>query len=164
MKTLKYFTIKNSGIHNKGVFASENIPKNTKIIGYVGKKITKAVSEKRADKNLERSKSNPSHGAVYIFELNKKYDIDGNVSYNLARFINHSCNPNCFTEVTKGHIWIKALKDIKKGEELSYDYGYSIEDWQDHPCKCGSHNCAGFIVDSRQRWRLKNKILELKSL
>ena len=85
-------------------------------------------------------------GLVYIFELNKRYDIDGNVSYNTAKYINHSCAPNCEPEIIRGHIWIIALRNIMKGEELTYNYGYGFEDYQDHECRCGSDNCIGYIL------------------
>ena len=64
---------------------------------------------------------------MYIFELNSKYDIDGSYLYNKARYINHSCNPNCEVEISRGHIWIVSRKRIKKGQELSYDYGYEFD-------------------------------------
>ncbi len=86
--------------------------------------------------------------------MNKKFDIDGNVSWNPARLINHSCDPNCETEGDDDHIWIEAMRDIKKGEELSYDYCFDVDDYEEHPCKCGSKNCCGFIVDEKKRGKL----------
>ena len=91
-----------------------------------------------------------------MFNLNSRYDLDGDFEYNTARLINHSCNPNC--EVTgKGlKLWIFALRDIKRGEELSYDYGFGFdEDFKQFPCKCGAKNCVGYIVRSESRWRIK---------
>jgi SET domain-containing protein len=75
----------------------------------------------------------------------------------LSRFINHSCDPNCRAEHDRGHIWIIAVGDIRPGEEITYDYGFSLADWADNPCRCGSANCAGFIVSQGQRWRLRRK-------
>lgn len=147
--------IGNSKIHNSGIYAKEDIPKGAKVIEYIGEKITKEESEKRADNQLEVSKSNPELGAVYIFELDDEYDIDGNVDYNPARFINHSCSPNCEVDITDGHIWIIAIKDIKKGEEITYNYQYDIEDYQDHPCRCGSPNCVGYILDEEHWDKIK---------
>jgi SET domain-containing protein len=81
--------VKNSRIHGRGVFAKCDIPKGTRIIEYVGEKITKAESDRRAEKFLEKAKKKGS-GAVYIFQLNQRYDIDGNVTWNPARLINHA--------------------------------------------------------------------------
>lgn len=160
--TSKYIVVKSSGIHNKGIFAKTDIPKGTKIIEYVGEKITKKESEKRGDMVIEESKNDKTKGSVYIFELNKKYDIDGYPLYNTARWINHSCDPNCETENINGHIWIIAIKDIKKGEELSYDYGYCLECYEDHPCKCGSKSCVGYIVSEEHRIKLKRLLAKKK--
>lgn len=150
--------VRNSGIHNKGVFAKKDISKGTKIIEYVGEIITKAESDKRAEEQLKSSKNHTKDGGVYIFELNKKYDIDGKVKWNPAKYINHSCNPNAETENIKGHIWIIALKDIKKSEEITYNYGYALEDYQEHPCLCGSKNCVGYIVAEEHWSKLKRKL------
>ena len=94
---------------------------------------------------------------IVIYIDNKKYLLDGDFKYNTARLINHSCNPNCeVREEKKPGIWITAIKDIKKNEELSYDYGFSFYcDYKDHICKCGSKNCAGFIIREGSRWRLR---------
>lgn len=160
--TSEYIRVSRSGIHNKGVFAAKDIPKGTKVIEYVGEKITKAVSDKRADRDIDLNKENPDeNGAVYIFELNKRYDIDGNVPYNTAKYINHSCNPNCETDIIRGKIWIIAIKDIKNGEEITYDYGYDLDNWEDHPCKCGSDNCIGYIV-REEDWPKLKRILAKK--
>lgn len=158
----EHIVVEKSKIHSTGVFAKKFIPKNTKIIEYVGEKITKKESDKRADIQLELHKNNKhDDGAVYIFTLNKTHDIDGNVSWNTAKWINHSCDPNCETENIRGHIWIIALRDINKGEEISYDYGYDIDNYDEHPCHCGSEHCIGYIVSEKQRPKLK-KILSRK--
>lgn len=157
------FVVKNSGIHHKGVFAARDIKKGTKIIEYVGRKLTKKESDVVYEEQLKKHEQDKNQGTVYIFELNKKYDIDGNVEWNTAKYINHSCNPNCEVEIIKDHIWIIALRDIKKGEELSYDYGYDLENYEDHECKCGSDNCVGYIV-SQEDWPKLKKILAKKKL
>ena len=107
-------------------------------------------------------------GSVYIFELNKKYDIDGSPLYNKARYINHSCDPNCEVDIVNNEIWISSIKNIKKGEELSYDYGYEFdsEDYKDHSCKCGSDNCIGYIISSddwKKFGKYINKIIKNNS-
>ncbi len=156
-----YIKVRKSGIHNKGVFAKRDIPKGTRIIEYVGEKITKAEADDRAEKVIEEHKKKEKKGSVYIFELNKKYDLDGYPNYNTARWINHSCDPNAEVDIIRGHIWIIAIKDIKKGEEISYDYGYDIDDFEDHPCRCGAKNCVGYIVSEVDVPKLK-KILAKK--
>tara|TARA_Y100000310_G_C20640656_1_gene793699 strand:+ start:140 stop:676 length:537 start_codon:yes stop_codon:yes gene_type:complete len=161
--TSEWITVKESAVHNKGVFAAKDIPKGTKIIEYVGERITKTESTIRADKVIDDSLRDKTKGAVYLFEINKKYDIDGNVDYNTARFINHSCDPNCEVDFEGERIFIFSIKDIKKGEELNYDYGYDIDNYEDHRCKCGAKNCIGYIV-SKEDWpKLKRKVGKKKA-
>ena len=155
----EWIEVRDSKIHGKGVYAAKDIPKDTRVIEYVGDFVTKIEADLISDKELEKSKSNPdSHGAVYLFTLNKEFDINGNVSWNTARLINHSCNPNCETDIVNNHIWIISLKDIKKGEELSYDYAYNLDNYEDHKCNCGSKNCVGYILNSDDRIRLRKKL------
>ncbi|SRR3989344_1106611 len=165
--TSEWIEIQNSKIHNKGIFAVKDIPKGTRVIEYVGEYVDKNQAEIISDKELEEAKSNPeSHGAVYLFTLNKNYDVNGNVSWNTARLINHSCNPNCESDVIHGKVWIIATKNIKKGEELSYDYGYDLDNWYDHLCNCESKNCIGYITSQNNwinlrkkfRWQKKKKL------
>lgn len=154
--------IKNSEIDRKGVFAKKDIKKGEKIIEYVGKRLTKEESDIQADRQLEMHSGNPGDvGEVYIFELNDKYDIDGFVDWNPARFINHSCSPNSETEIEDDKIWIIATEDIKKGEEISYNYGYDFEDYKDHPCKCGSTNCVKYIL-AEEHWPKIKKTKNIK--
>lgn len=148
--------IRRSRIHGSGVYARKAIAVGTRVIEYVGEKITKKEAERRCDAQLERHRSSgEQEGAVYVFQLNKRYDIDGNVPWNHARLINHSCAPNCEPEIIRGHIWIIALRDIDKGEEISYNYGYDLENWADHPCRCGAEECVGYIVAEEHRAALK---------
>ena len=144
--------VRKSKIHGNGVFATKRIKKNTKIIEYIGEKIIKSEGDKRSAKRIKKYLNSELDGSVYIFELNKKYDIDGSPLYNKARYINHSCDPNCEVEIIEEKIWITAIKDIKKTDELSYDYGYEFDsdDFRDHICKCGSKNCIRFIISSDQ--------------
>lgn len=157
-----YIVVKQSSIHNKGVFAKKDIPEATRIIEYVGERITKKESEIRSEIPLKKSKKSIKHGAVYIFELNKRYDIDGNVPYNTARFINHTCEPNCETLLISGHIWIVSIRDIKKGEELSYNYGYSFDDYERHKCYCNKTSCVGYILNEIHWHKVQHKKRKIK--
>ena len=149
---------KKSHVHGSGLFTVQNIKKGTKIIEYIGDKVTKKEGDKRADKQIKQYKKNKNNGMVYVFELNKLYDIDGSVAYNHAKLINHSCNPNCEVEIINNEIWISAIKNIKKYTELSYNYGYSYDtDYVDHICKCGSSKCVGYILDEDHWPKLKKK-------
>ena len=144
----KLYKIKKSNIDNRGLYAATNIKKNTKIIEYKGKIIT--VKETETNPKFDNDK------AIYLFNLNKKYDLDGDFKYNTARLINHSCDPNCEVDGVGLKLWIYAIKDIKKNEELTYDYGFSFDkDFRDFPCRCGAKKCVGFIVNSQSRWRIK---------
>ncbi|MGE9271536.1 MAG: SET domain-containing protein [Verrucomicrobiales bacterium] len=142
--------IRGSEIHGRGVYATQDIPAETQIIEYIGELIDKDESETRAWAQHEHAEKT-GDAAVYIFTLDKKWDIDGNVPWNTARLINHSCDPNCEAWIVGKKIFIYALRDIKKGEELSFDYGFDIECFEDHPCRCGSDDCVGYIV-SREQW------------
>ena len=144
----KLYKIKKSKIDNRGLYAATNIKKDTKIIEYKGKIIT--VKETETNPKFDNNK------AIYLFNLNKKYDLDGDFKYNTARLINHSCDPNCEVDGVGLKLWIYAVKDIKKNEELTYDYGFSFDkDYKDFPCRCGAKKCVGFIVNSQARWRIK---------
>ena len=125
-----------SRIDRQGLFAIQEIKKGARIIQYKGEKISKAEGAKRAEA-----------GNVYIFELNERYDIDGKVLTNLARYINHSCNPNCEIHTSTRTIWVVALRHIQVGEELTYNYGYDIKNYTEYPCRCGAPNCCGYILD-----------------
>lgn len=157
----KAYKVKSSKIHGNGVFAARDIAKGERILEYLGEKISKDESNKRGIKHEEIAKKSGG-GAVYIFELNDEFDIDGNFEYNDARFINHACTTNCEAENIDDTIWIVATKDIKKDEEILYNYGYAFEHFMDHPCRCGQPNCVGFIVAEADRIKLK-KVLAKKS-
>lgn len=150
-----WLAIRRSSIHGRGGYARTDISVGTRVIEYVGEKITKAESERRCDAQMERHVRNKKEGAVYVFELNKRYDVDGRVSWNTARWINHSCEPNCEPQIIRGHIWIIALRDIGEGEEITYNYGYDEQNWKDHPCRCRSKRCLGYIVGEDHRSKLQ---------
>jgi uncharacterized protein len=133
-----------SRIAGKGLFAGQDITKDTIITRYVGTKISKAQSAHAL-----------AHGNAYICYLNDRYDIDGNTLQNPARYINHSCDPNCVLQTTGRAIWVVALCDIQQGEELThrYNYAYDPEHYMEFPCCCGAKNCVGYIVDARY-WKV----------
>jgi len=157
-KTSKYIAVKESPIHSNGVFARSFIRKGTRIIEYVGEKITKRESDRRAQELYARHRKDRSCGAVYIFRLNRWHDVDGDVPYNTARLINHSCDPNCETDIIRDRIWIIATRDIKKGEEITYNYGYDLEEYEDHPCNCRTERCVGYIAEE-DLWPKLKKLL-----
>jgi SET domain-containing protein len=105
------------------------------VIEYTGERITK-------DESLRRCEA----GNEFIFSLGDEWDLDGSVSWNQARFLNHSCEPNCEAERIDGRIWIIAWCDIQTGEELTFNYGYSLEDYREHLCRCGAAGCVGYMV------------------
>jgi SET domain-containing protein len=135
-----------SKISGKGLFTAQDIKKDTRIIRYNGEKISKDESDRRANS-----------GNAYIFQFDDRYDIDGKTLKNKARYINHSCNPNSETLLTQRAIWIVALRDIKEGEELTYNYGYGMEEYEKYPCTCGAENCCGYILHPRYWEMIKEK-------
>lgn len=159
----KWVYIKDSGIHGRGVFAKRKIPNETKIMEYVGERISKKESNRRGNEQMEKAARDQTVGAVYIFDLNKKWDIDGNVPENIARFANHSCDENCEAYNIDDRIFYYTCKPIKKGEEILIDYGYALEHFVDHPCRCGADNCVGFIVAKADRKKLKKMRTDKKA-
>ena len=131
----EHLVFSKSLIHGTGAFAIRDIERETRIIEYTGERIDKAESLRRCEANNE-----------FIFTLNDQEDLDGSVSWNLARFVNHSCEPNCDAELIEDRIWIVANRDIRQGEELSFNYGFDLVDYRDHPCRCGARGCVGYIV------------------
>lgn len=146
--------VEESSIHQRGLFAIRDIKEGADIIQYIGEKISKEESTKRALEWEEKARET-GEGLVYIFELDDEWDLDGREGENPARYMNHSCDGNCEAVNCEGEIWILARKNIKKGEELVYDYGYDMEHFLDHPCRCGSDNCIGYIVSEDQRSKVR---------
>ena len=118
---------KRSKLHGWGVFALEDINKNTRIIDYDGELIDHKESLKRETKYLKR-------GEIWCFTVNRRWVRDANSGGNDARFINHACKPNCYSNIIGKTIWICAGRNIKAGEELTYDYYTDGE--QVIQCKC----------------------------
>lgn len=129
------FRVDASTVHGRGLFAVVDFAAGSFVIEYTGELITKAESLKRCEAGNE-----------YIFSLDDDTDLDGSRLDNLARFINHSCNPNCEACLEEGRIIVRAARDVSAGEELSFNYGYDLEDYKEHPCRCGAAQCVGFMV------------------
>ena len=127
--------VRKSKIEGRGVFAQAAISPESHVLTYVGE----VISKREATRRLKA-------GNPYIFTLNDSEDLDGDIPANLARYVNHSCEPNCESRHDGDEIRIYAIKDIAPKEELTMNYGYGFEDYRDHPCRCGSSKCVGFVV------------------
>jgi len=143
------FEIRASPIHGSGVFALRQIRRRTRIIEYQGERI----SHREADRRYDDDKS--AHPHVLLFTVNKRTVIDAGVGGNEARYINHSCEPNCETVIENGRVYIAARRTIRPGEELTYDYqlerdGHPKPEWaQRYACRCGTSNCRGTMLAPR---------------
>lgn len=134
--TSRLFEIRRSSIHGRGLFARHNIAAGTRVIQYVGRSIS---IDQAAELCLKQNR--------YIFKLNEQTEIDGKVSWNPARLINHSCDCNCDAEIDEcDRIWIISRRRIQRGEEITYNYGYDLEDFMNYPCRCGAATCLGYMV------------------
>ena len=143
-----WHVVRHSPIHGNGVFAARAIPAGTRIIEYGGKRI----SAKEADRRHPTNPDDPFH--TFFFSLSSGRVIDGDDHGNDAKWINHSCDPNCkSTEGRHGkRVYIVAKRDIAKGEELNYDYGLFIDDKltkklrEQYACRCGASSCRGTML------------------
>lgn len=127
--------IHKSKIHRVGIFAAEDIPVNRKVIEYRGERINRKETLRR---------SNEQASLIYLFTLDKYWTLDGAVGGSGAEFINHCCDPNIRTWITKGHILYMSNRDIRRGEELTVDYHFA-KNIETVPCFCGAKNCRGTI-------------------
>ena len=116
-----------SGIHGWGVYAVQAIHKNKRVVHYAGEKISNQESLKRERRYIRR-------GHIWCFKLTNRTVIDAGVGGNVARYINHSCRPNCYIQISDGTIWIRAARTIRKGEELTYHYNTDGDGLI--PCRC----------------------------
>jgi SET domain-containing protein len=161
--------VRNSPIHGRGVVAVKPIKKGTRILEYVGERISHAEADRRFwDKGMD-------DGHTFLFVVNHKTVIDGTHGGNDARYINHRCEANCETVTENNRIFIDAVRSIKAGEELGYDYqltwdsGDDPEELKLYTCRCGSRNCRGTMLDKlpldeqRRRDRAKKKRAKLRA-
>ena len=147
------FAVRPSPIHGLGCFALEQIEAGTRIAEYTGERITQAEADGRyAD-------DDPETHRTYLFTVDHQTVVDGGVEGNDARFINHSCAPNCVTLVEEGRIYIEALVDIQPGAELTFDYRLTVagryrKEWDTlYACHCGARTCRGTMLIRMRRQR-----------
>lgn len=148
----------NSAIHGYGVFAEVAFPPEARVVEYKGKRITHAQADRKYDGTLDS-------GHTFLFTLNDKYIVDANEGGNIARWLNHSCDPNCESEIVvdingdekKDRVFIQTMRAVKPGEELTYDYGIVLDVphtkrlKQLWACKCGSEHCTGTMLRPKPR-------------
>ncbi len=127
-------SLKTSKIHRWGVYAAEPIPKGKQVIEYIGERISRRETKRRA----ETAEFN------YLFTVDTYWTLDGSVNGSGAEFINHSCEPNIAARVIKGRIYYFTKRDIRDGEELTIDYHFPKED-ETVKCACGTTSCRGTI-------------------
>ena len=134
--------VQRSPIHNLGLYCTRDVAQNDMVIEYVGELVRPVVGDIRDDIAIEKGKS------TYMFRIDDDYIVDAMFKGNAARFMNHSCDPNCFCQVVTvegvKHIIIFAKRALTKGEEISYDYKLPIEDVK-VICHCGARNCRGYM-------------------
>jgi SET domain-containing protein len=149
--------VRNSPVHGRGVFAARNIAADTFLIEYEGERI----SEKKAAKRHGLDPENPFH--TFFFSLESGKLIDGGVDGSDARWINHACEPNCEAREEKGRVYIYSLRDLKRGEELNYDYGLILDERQTkalkkaYECRCGAPSCRGTMLAKPEKKKKKDK-------
>ena len=139
------FAVLSSPIEGRGAFAMRPFEPGDRIVEYGGERISKADSLRRCEA-----------GHAFIFALDAEWDLDGDQPDNPARFFNHCCSPNCEARLDRGIIWLIALRCIRPGEELTFDYGYDLTDYRQYRCHCGAPACCGFIVAEHLRLHLPN--------
>jgi uncharacterized protein len=148
----KSYSVRNSEIHGRGVFATQTIRKGAVIVEYKGRRAS-------WDEAMRRPDSDPADAThTMLFELDDGRLIDARVRGNAARWINHSCSPNCTTfEDTDGRVFIEAKRTIRAGEELCYDYKLTVDgrlskrERSQYVCRCGTPKCRGSLLDRRKR-------------
>ena len=141
--------VRNSPIHGRGVYATQPIKSGTRVYEYVGERITHSEADRRFWKKRH------DDGHTFLFVVNRKTVIDGSKKGNDARYINHRCEANCETITEDNRIFIEAIRNIKTGEELGYDYQLTWsesdtpEDLALYQCLCGSRKCRGTMLDAK---------------
>ncbi|HKQ97060.1 MAG TPA: SET domain-containing protein-lysine N-methyltransferase, partial [Candidatus Polarisedimenticolia bacterium] len=135
-----------SSLHGRGAFATRRIARGERVVEYLGERITHAEADARYDDAAME------HHHTFLMVATRRVVIDAAVGGNDARFINHSCDPNCEIVTERGRVFIDAIRAIEPGEELTYDYAYEREPGDDavantrYPCRCGASSCRGTIL------------------
>ncbi len=148
---LRLFEIRASSIQGEGAFAIRDIPEGLRIIEYTGERLTMLDADAR-DSDVDGERHH-----TFLFAIDDDVVIDAAVGGNAARFINHSCDPNCDAEVHEDRIWIVSLREIVAGEELAYDYAYELTERHTpavkrrYPCHCGAPTCRGTMLAKKPR-------------
>ena len=143
--------VRKSGVHGKGVFVVQPIRKGEAFIEYTGE----VIGWPEALRRHPHDPSQPDH--TFYFHLDGDQVIDGLVGGNASRWINHACAPNCEAEEGDGRVWLKALRNLKVGEELSFDYGLVIDERytaalkKRFECRCGAKACRGTMLAPKGR-------------
>lgn len=149
VKSRRRYAVRHSHIHGRGVFALAAIPKGTRLMEYLGERITHAEADRRYAKEHENSPH------TMLFAVNEKVVIDATRQGNSARYINHSCAPNCEAIEDEGRIFIETRRKIGAGEELTYDYNLVLEERHTpalkkmHACYCGARRCRGTLLGQK---------------
>ena len=156
-----YLEIRPSHIEGSGAFALKKIPKGTRIIEYTGERITHALANNRYGRDDGCCDDFEDEPRFYLFTVSNRTIIDGAVGGSDARFINHSCHPNCEAVIEKSRVYIEAIRTIRAGEELSYDYHLDLgsditdEDKLRFACCCGAAKCRGTMLALQKKTRSK---------
>ena len=144
------FDVRQSSIQGEGAFATRPIAAGTRLVEYTGERLTPAEADARyPDDDAARHHT-------YLFAIDDEVVIDAGVGGNEARFINHSCEPNCDAVIEDGRIFIETIRDIAVGEELAYDYAYILDERHTpaakrrYPCRCGAARCRGTILAKKR--------------
>jgi SET domain-containing protein len=149
-KALRRFSVRHSPIHGRGVFALTHIPKHTRLIEYTGERI----SHEEADRRYAAEHEYSPH--TMLFTVNDAIVIDATRHGSSARWFNHSCSPNCEVEDEDDRIFIETRRDIRPGEELTYDYNLQLGEphtkaaKRENPCYCGSRRCRGTLLGEEE--------------
>lgn len=154
----KPYAVRNSAIHGRGVFATRTIRKGAQIIEYRGQRTTWDIGSERQGQDDD----DPNH--TFLFELDDGRVIDASVRGNAARWINHSCDPNCEAiEDDEGRVFIHARRTIKRGDELAYDYRLHLDGRvtkalrEAYACRCGAKRCRGSMLQAKKKPKAKKR-------